>query len=97
MPPMDRKTLTEILGRAPGVKHAKNRYEVSKDHRLTFYLGQPGRAMVVPDVASCALEETYLEIQSRDDGAVFFAMFDAVEAIAVRPSSAPAEKRTGFS
>ncbi len=96
MPPMDRKTLAEILSHAPGIEHAKSRYEVAEDHRVTFYLGQLGRAMAVGEVAACVLDDAFIEIILREDGATLWVDYDTVTAVADRTSRPAAERRPGF-
>jgi hypothetical protein len=94
---MERQLLAQILGKAPGLKASKAHYEVSEDHRLSVFLGEPGQAMVLRDVASCELLDHCIALVSREDGAITYLTYDAVHGLSVRPPAALADqRRAGF-
>ena len=90
--------LARILELAPGVTASKNRFEVAEHHRLTLYIGEPGQAMVVPEVAACVFEDGFLRVETRDTGTHLFFEYAAVHGVSDRPPAASAgARRAGFS
>jgi hypothetical protein len=77
---MERATLQTILRRAPGMQEDGDRFRVTDDHEVTFYLGQPGRAVPIDHVLSVLLADTHLEIEARDRGR-FYAAYEVVHAL----------------
>jgi hypothetical protein len=77
---MQRETLQTILRRAPGMQEDGERFRVREDHEVTFYLGQPGRAVSIEHVLSVLLADTHLEIEARDRG-TFYAAYEVVHAL----------------
>jgi len=90
--------LAKMLELAPGVTASKNRYEVAEAHRLTLYIGEPGQAMIVPEVAVCVLEDHFLHIETRDTGTHLFFEYESVHGVSDRPpAGSTPPRRTGFS
>lgn len=95
---MTRQTLAKILEAAEGIAAADGgRYEVADKHRVTFYIGRPGQAMAVSEVAACALEDDFVRVVTREHGTSLFVEYDAVHAVADRPPKDREERRAGFS
>jgi hypothetical protein len=94
---MTRDTLRRILGRAPGVSTTKGRHDIGKEHHLTFYLGEPGRAMVVGEIAYVVLdEEDFVEAGTHETGTTVYIPYDVIHAVAMRPPKEEADRRAGF-
>lgn len=93
---MDQTILRKILDSAQGVSLVAGAYEVSEKHRVTFYVGRPGQAMVIADVASCRLEEGYTSIVSRESGTTIYVEYEAIHALSDRPPTAETSRRAGF-
>ncbi|MEO0326690.1 MAG: hypothetical protein AAF447_27345 [Myxococcota bacterium] len=94
---MEPSILTRILAAAPGVQDAGDaRFTVEDGHRLTFYLGQPGQAMVLGDLASVSLHEGFVALEKREGGGTVFVALDHVHAVAARPPKGDGVQRTGF-
>ncbi|MFW6066763.1 MAG: hypothetical protein ACOC97_00375 [Myxococcota bacterium] len=96
MAAMDRETLVRILTKAPGVAGKEPRFEVGDQHRLTLYLGRPGRAMEVRDVRALDLESDFIAVDGGDQGTLYCALED-VHAVAVQSNERGRERRAGFS
>ena len=93
MPSMDRETLGSILEQADGTEAGKpSRYGVKEGHRVSIYLGEIGQAMVVSDIVSCALEEKFVMVETKDSRRVLYVPYETVQAIADEPP----RTRTGF-
>lgn len=93
---MDRETLVRILGQASGVTGKEPRFEVAEGHRLTLYLGRPGRAMEVTDIRTVTLESDFVAIEHAAEDTLYCATED-LHAVSVRSTQAKAERRAGFS
>lgn len=96
MAAMDRETLVRILAQAPGVSGNEPRFDIAEDHRLTLYLGSPGRAMEVADIRSIAIEADFVCIDNGEDGFVYCGT-DDVHAVSVKPTRPKSNRRAGFS
>lgn len=95
---MTRDVLRKILARAPGAEQSKDHFNVSKEHHLTFYLGEPGRAMVVSDIEQVVLDdEDFVEASARETGSTIYIPYDVIQAVALRPPKKSDERRAGFS
>lgn len=93
---MERSTLARILSSAAGVTAAKeDRYEVAEGHKLSFYLGEVGEAMIVRDVATCVNGEHFVTLVHREDGVSLFVEHAMIRAIAATPSKSSG-RRPGF-
>lgn len=96
MQPMTRDVLRRILSRAPGVEASEDHYEIGKEHHLAFYLGEPGRAMVVGEVQRVSLEDDdFVEVYTRETGTTVYIPYDVVEAVAMKPPKQEG-RRAGF-
>ena len=93
---MDKAILRSILGAAEGVTLEDGSYQVSEKHRVTFYVGQPGQAMVISDVASCSLEDHFVTIVSRETGAAVYVEYESIHALSDRPPAVETSRRAGF-
>ncbi len=102
MLPMTRDTLIQILKRVPGARAAEQSsksepsYEFAESHKIAFYIGQPGRAMLVANVAKCRLDEQYVELETREEESIVFVLYDAIHAVAGRAPKKDADRRAGF-
>ncbi len=96
MPAMTRDTLASILARADGVTLTDGRFEVGEKHHLSVYVGQPGQAMVMSDIAKGELVEGFLEIVTRETRTKSFLAYDAVHAVSTRPPDEEEKRRAGF-
>lgn len=93
---MDRTTLGRILESADGVLTAKgDRYEVAEGHRISFYLGDVGEAMIVRDVATCVNGEHFVTLVHREDSVSLFVEHSLIRAVAATPSKSGG-RRPGF-
>ena len=89
---MDRTTLGRILESADGVLTAKgDRYEVAEGHRISFYLGDVGEAMIVRDVATCVNGEHFVTLVHREDSV---SLFRPPPGRRTRPGCGPAESNS---
>ncbi|MEM7449709.1 MAG: hypothetical protein AAF355_15850 [Myxococcota bacterium] len=93
---MDRATLLKMLEVTPGLTLSKEAIHVAEKHRLSFYLGQPGQAMVISDVLQATLYDSFLSLVRREDGAVLSVLYEAIHGLAVRPPKPKEERRPGF-
>ena len=96
---MERKTVARILELAPGVSAKNDDIDVEESHRLTLYIGEPGQAMSVTDVARVSLDDDFIRIETRDTATVFFFGYDSVQGLSSRPptSTTAQGRRAGFS
>ncbi|HJL06227.1 MAG TPA: hypothetical protein RMH85_20560 [Polyangiaceae bacterium LLY-WYZ-15_(1-7)] len=93
---MEASTLAHILGAAPGITETKGTFEVEEGHRVTFYLGQPGQAMIVRGIVRVRLEDEYVHLGREGDGELFLT-YGAVHGVGVQPPEEAAKRRAGFS
>jgi len=94
---MDRDTLRAALAEIDGIEISGDRFEIAAKHGVTFYLGRPGSAMQVDQVARGTLAEAFLLLERRppkDDRVVVG--WDAVQGLRVAPEDDRAERRPGF-
>jgi hypothetical protein len=97
MPAMTPKVLEQILGRIEGVERKDHGYAVGEDHHLSFYVGQPGQAMVVSDVIRCHLHEEHVELLTRETHTTVFVACEDIHAVTARPPKEDEQRRAGFS
>jgi len=55
-------------------------YTVAEDYNLSLYIGKPGQAMEVSEVAGLRLDEAFCEATSREHGTVYFLRSDVPRA-----------------
>jgi len=94
---MTREVLDKILSSAKGVTATEGSFEAGADHHVNFYIGQPGQAMVVNEVAACRLEEEYAVVTTREKRTTLYVEYAAIHAVSVRPPREEASRRAGFS
>jgi hypothetical protein len=97
MPTMTRDVLHEVLAAADGVEANTESFEVGEGYHVTFYVGQPGQAMVVGDVAGGKLQEGFVELMTRETKTTTFLDYDAIHGVATRPPKEEEKRRAGFS
>jgi len=96
MPAMTRDVLIQVLSAAVGVEQKSDSFEVGEGHHVTFYVGQPGQAMVIGEIASGTLQEGFVEVVVRETHTTTFLDYDAVHAVATRPPKEEEKRRAGF-
>ncbi len=83
---MDRSTLAGILDHAEGISGSDHDYSVAEGHRLAFYLGRPGQAMILGEVLSVQLHQGFVQLDRKSDEGSVYVDYDAIHGLAVRPS-----------
>jgi len=96
MPTMTRDVLTQVLSAAVGVDENGGSFEVGEGHHVTFYVGQPGQAMVVADIAGGKLRDGFVELMTRETNTTTFLDYDAIHGVATRPPKEEETRRAGF-
>jgi hypothetical protein len=96
MPTMKREVLSEILVAAKGVDTKSGSFEVGEGHHVTFYVGQPGQAMVIGDVAGGKLADGFVELMTRETKTTTYLDYEAIHGVAVRPPKEEEKRRAGF-
>lgn len=91
---MEHVTLAQILAHAPGVELKGNTYETAKGHRLSFYIGRGGQAMVLSDILKVELQEGFVRLERKKGDGVLYFDVTVVQGVAVRP---PDDVKAGFS
>jgi len=93
---MDRQTLLSILQDAPGVTVDGDAVSADAERGLNLYVGQPGQAMVIRDVADMKLADDYVSASTRDGKATFYVACDEIHALSTVPPKDKSERRAGF-
>lgn len=93
---MERPTLEAMLEAASGVKREGNQYSATEGYGLSVYLGEPGQAMEVSEVAELKLHAAFCEVTSREHNAVYSVEYSSLHGLCIRPPSGGAGRRTGF-
>jgi len=86
-----------MLEAASGVKRDGDGYKVAEGFNLSLYIGEPGQAMEVSEVAAIRLQEAFCEASSREHHAVYFLEYSSLHGLCVRPPSGAGGRRAGFS
>lgn len=94
---MERPTLEAMLDAAHGIEKKGDQYTIEEGHRVSLYVGEPGRGMQVSDVLGLALHDTHLEATSGEHRAAYFLEYSSLHGLSVRPPSGGSGRRTGFS
>ncbi|MBW2587655.1 MAG: hypothetical protein JRD92_12010 [Deltaproteobacteria bacterium] len=94
---MERPTFEAMLEAATGVKRDGNEYTVAEDYSLSVYIGKPGQAMEVSEVARLRLDEAFCEATSREHETAYYVEYSSLHGLRVRPPSGGAGRRAGFS
>ncbi|MFT3921886.1 MAG: hypothetical protein QM778_05070 [Myxococcales bacterium] len=92
---MTRETLQSILRAAEGLTDKAGAFRVPSEHRVTFYLGNEGRGIVVNEVEEIKLADDYLQLTAPEPGQVF-TPYAAVYAVSIKPPKPNAPKKAGF-
>ena len=93
---MTRDTLVRILSRCPGAEAEDTTYSIAEEHHLTFYIGEPGRAMAVADVEELTLLDDFVEMTTRETGTTVFVEYTSIAAVATKPPKDRSERKAGF-
>jgi len=94
---MERPTFEAMLEAAAGVERAGSEYTVAEGYNLSVYIGKPGQAMEVSEVATLRLDEAFCEATSREHDTAYYVEYSSLHGLRVRPPSGGAGRRTGFS
>jgi hypothetical protein len=93
---MERPTFEAMLEAAPGVERDGNEYAVEEGYSLSVYVGEPGQAMEVSEVATLRLGPAFCEATSREHQSVYFLEYSSLHGLCVRPPSGGGGRRAGF-
>jgi hypothetical protein len=93
---MERPTLEAMLDAAAGIERSGDRYAVAEGYSLSIYLGEPGQAMEVSEVAELALGPAFCEATSREHNAAYYVEYSSLHGLCVRPPSGGGGRRAGF-
>ncbi|MBT8452622.1 MAG: hypothetical protein KJO40_11695, partial [Deltaproteobacteria bacterium] len=69
---MERPTFEAMLEAAPGVACDGDALTVADGYRMSVYIGDPGQAMEVSEVAELRLRAAFCEVTSREHQTVYF-------------------------
>ncbi len=94
--PMDRSTLARILEEADGITGKESVFEASSGHQLSFYLGQPGQALVLTEILKVHLHQGYVQLDRKPTEGSVFLDYEAVHGLALRPPDEVRGRRPGF-
>jgi len=94
---MERPTFEAMLEAASGVARNGDAYAVEEGVGLSLYIGDPGQAMEVSEVASLELRPAFCEATSREHNSVYFVEYSNIHGLCVRPPTGGGGRRAGFS
>ena len=94
---MERSTFEAMLEAAPGVERKGDEYTVEDGYSLSVYIGDPGQAMEVSEVATLKLSRAFCEATSREHQTAYFVEYSSLHGLCVRPPSGGGGRRAGFS
>jgi hypothetical protein len=94
---MERSTFEAMLDAAEGVERNGTDCTVEEGYGLSFYIGEPGQAMEVSEVAALTLHDGFCEATSREHHAVYFVEYSSLHGLSIRPPSGGGGRRAGFS
>jgi len=94
---MERPTFEAMLEAAPGVERDGDAYTVAEGYGVSVYIGDPGQAMEVPEVAALRLQSAFCEVTSREHQTAYFVEYSSLHGLCVRPPSGAGGRRAGFS
>ncbi len=92
---MTRETLQSILRGAEGLTEKAGAFRVPSEHRVTFYLGNDGRGIVVNEIEEIKLSDEFVVLTAPEPGQVFTA-YASVYAVSIKPPKPNAPKKAGF-
>ena len=93
---MERPTFEAMLEAAGGVEREGAEYTVSEGYSLSLYIGEPGQAMEVSEVARLQLHAQFCEATSREHNAVYLVEYSSLHGLCCRPPSGGGGRRAGF-
>jgi hypothetical protein len=94
---MERPTFEAMLEAAAGVEGNRSEYSVAEGYSLSVYIGRPGQAMEVSELASLKLEDAFCQATSREHNTVYLMEYSSLHGLCVRPPSGGGGRRAGFS
>jgi antirestriction protein len=94
---MERPTFEAMLEAAAGVERDGSEYTVAEDYSLSVYIGRPGQAMEISEVAELKLEAAFCAATSREHSTVYFVEYSSLHGVCVRPPTGGGGRRAGFS
>ena len=94
---MERPTFEAMLAAASGVERDGDGYRVADGVMLSLYIGDPGQAMEVSEVAEIQLHPAFCEATSREHNSVYYVEYSSLHGLCVRPPSGGGGRRAGFS
>ena len=86
-----------MLEAAAGVERDGSEYTVAEDYSLSVYIGRPGQAMEISEVAELKLEAAFCAATSREHSTVYFVEYSSLHGVCVRPPTGGGGRRAGFS
>jgi hypothetical protein len=92
---MTRDTLQSILRATGNLQEKGGSYKATAEQRLTFYIGNDGRGLVVSQVEEARLEDAFVLLKTKESASVF-ADYGAVFAVSLQPPKENAPKKAGF-
>jgi hypothetical protein len=93
---MERPTFEAMLEAAIGVERDGATYTVADDYSLSLYIGKPGQAMELSQVARLRLNAAFCEATSREHSTVYYVEYSSLHGLCVRPPSGGGGRRAGF-
>lgn len=85
-----------MLEAATGVERDGDEYTVAEGYTLSVYIGDPGQAMEVSEVARLKLDPGFCEATSREHNSVYYVEYSSLHGLCVRPPSGGGGRRAGF-
>ena len=86
-----------MLEAASGVQGDGDAYTVAEGYTVSVYIGDPGQAMEVSEVAALRLQVAFCEVTSREHHTVYIVEYSSLHGLCVRPPSGGRGQRAGFS
>lgn len=86
-----------MLEAADGVERSGDEYGVAEGYSLSVYIGEPGQAMEVSEIAKLRLGAAFFEATSREHNSNYFVEYSSLHGLCVRPPSGGGGRRAGFS
>lgn len=92
---MTRDILQTILRAAGNLQEKSGTFKAAAEQRLTLYLGNDGRGLVVSQVEEARLEDAFVVLKTKE-AAQIFADYAAIYAVSIQPSKENAPTKAGF-
>lgn len=93
---MERSTFEAMLQAADGIEQSGDAYAVGEGYTVSVYIGEPGQAMEVSEVAKLRLDTAFIEATSREHHSVYYLEYSSLHGLCVRPPNGGGGRRTGF-